>query len=290
MQRFLIMLSVLFILTLRAFAQASSDYLILQDIGSYKIASQESKLPDRSGPEADAHGPGILGRAGHYSADHADTTYRVTYIGGDGMPSPTVVVTQHAGSDSDQWLLHEIDWEFRNSYGMPEKTYGPRQINGYTIMENDSDGGCYRWLSGKKVVQIEYRDSKTGKAEPLDVVKAYLIKHPSTLSEKIVSQMNSAENVSAWIRDEMDRRLWLAEKWLSQIQPSGQLGDKLRSATDSMVVFLNFREKYFGMNAKDDKIALAAALKQNNVAAAQARMTNYKTWWTSHKGDAIALP
>lgn len=205
------------------------------------------------------------------------------------MPAPTVTVTQHTGSDSDQWLLHEVDGDFRNSYGIPERSYGPRQINGQMIIENQA-GCCYRWLSGKKVVQIEYRDPQRKKAEPLEIVKAYLIKNPSTLPGEVMSQPGSAENVGKWIKDEMERRLWLGEKWLAQIQPSTQLGNKLQSAAGSMMVYLNYREKYFGIHAKDEKNALASALGRYNVAAVQARLTEYKAWWASHKGDAIALP
>ena len=292
MQRSLVLLYVFLSLTTRAFAQTTSDYLILQDIGSYKVDRPENVLQGRQptgGPEIVDTSTGIFGPADHYSADHVDTSYTVAYIGGNGMPSPTVIITLHAGSDSDQWLLHEVDRDFRNSYGIPGRSYGSRQINGQMIIENLTGGGCYRWLSGKKVVQIEYRDPQMRKAEPLEIVKAYLIKYPSTLPEMVMSQLSSEENVGKWIKDEMERRLWLGEKWLAQIQPSTQLGSKLKSATDSMVVYLNYCEKYFGIHAKDEKIALASALDRNNVAAVRAKLTSYKTWWASHKGDVVTL-
>jgi len=106
-----------------------------------------------------------------------------------------------------------------------------------------------------------------------------------------LSQLRSTENKINWIKDEMERRLWLGDKWAAIIQTSDpKLRDKLKSMTDSLVVFLNYREKYYGIAAKDDKIALETALFQNNVTAVQTKLTEYKGWWSAHKGDPITLP
>jgi hypothetical protein len=97
-----------------ALGDGINDYLILNDIGSYKISTPEKLIPGFQpigGPRA-YDGPGIIGATGHFP-DHRDVTYEVMYIGGGGLPSPTVQVTQHAGSDSDKWLLHEVEDSFR---------------------------------------------------------------------------------------------------------------------------------------------------------------------------------
>jgi len=273
-------------------AQSVADYLILQDIGLYKLDKPEKMLPG----EPPSGGPRIYDSAGavagtdHFT-DHIDKTYEVMYLGGDAFASPTVQVTQHAGVDSDKWLLHESDIDFRNYYGIPGGSYAVVPIDGNYVLEFGSAGWDYRWLSGNKVIKIQYHDSQMTKPEPLEVVKAYLAKHPSTIPAMTLTQLRSAENKTKWIIGEMERRLWLGDKWAAIIQPSDpKLRDKLKSMTDSMVVFLNYREKYYGISAKDEKIALDTALFQNNVSAIQAKLTEYKGWWSTHKGDSITLP
>ncbi len=38
----------------------------------------------------------------------------------------------------------------------------------------------YRWISGNKVIMLEYHDTGMTKPEPIEAVRAYLAKHPST--------------------------------------------------------------------------------------------------------------
>jgi len=268
-------------------AQSVADYLILQDIGQYKLSIPEKMIPGFApigGPRT-FDGAGVVAGTGHFT-DHVDKSYEVMYLGGDANASPTVQVTQHAGSDSDKWLLHEMDSAFRDKFGIPAVSYYPWQVDGHNIVIDAVGGREYRWLSGNKIVTIEYHGSIVSTPEPIEVVKAYLAKHPSTIPAMTLSQLRSTDNKTKWLKDEMDRRLWFA-----QIQTSdSKLGDKLKSTTDSMVVFLNYREKYYGITSKNDKIALETALFQNNVTGVQTKLTEYKTWWTEHKVDPIALP
>ena len=67
--------------------------------------------PPSGGPRT-YEGAGVLSGSGHFD-DHKDTSYKVMYLGGNGLPSPTVLVVQHAGADSDQWLLHEVEDIYR---------------------------------------------------------------------------------------------------------------------------------------------------------------------------------
>jgi hypothetical protein len=203
----------------------------------------------------------------------------------------SVQITQHAGSDSDKWLLHEVDKDYRTYFGISDPSYIIRNIEGNTIITFGAGGWNYRWISGNKVVMIEYHDSQMTKPEPLEIVKAYLTKHPPTMPATTMKQLLSAENKTIWIKDEMDRRLWLCDKWLTQIQtPDLKLHDKLKSMTDSMIVFVNYREKYFGLSAKDEKNLLAGYLKQNDSTNIQTKLAAYKTWWAANKGNAISLP
>jgi hypothetical protein len=274
---------------------AANDLLILQNIGSYRFITQTKdpltkkivQIPGYTTRNA----PGIIGGADHFDLDHVDTTYETDYESDAADLGVEVQVTQHAGSDSDKWLLHEIDKSFRTSLGIPGDSYGPRLIDGQTVLEFGAGGREYRWLSGTKVIRIEYTDLQLEKAEPLEVVRAYLAKHPSTLSTMSLRQLRSEESKTKWVKDEMDRRLWLGDKWVAVIQPSdSKLREKLKSMIDSMVVFLNYREKYFGIAAKDEKIALETALFQNNISTVQAKLTEYKSWWSANKSGTITLP
>ncbi|GBE06723.1 hypothetical protein BMS3Abin10_02380 [bacterium BMS3Abin10] len=137
------LLLVLF-LTASGFANGSADYLILQDIGPYKISTPEKLFPGEppiGGPRTyDSHG--IIGATGHFP-DHIDRTYEVMYLGEtDALPSPTVQVTQHAGSESDKWLLHEVERGFR--FGDYEEDMTPsrfRNIDGSYVFYSKLGGG-----------------------------------------------------------------------------------------------------------------------------------------------------
>ncbi len=76
-----LIIAVFFIPTI-SFSQDISDYLILQDIGPYKISKPEKLFPGEppiGGPRTyDSHG--IIGATGHFP-DHADKTYEVRYLG-----------------------------------------------------------------------------------------------------------------------------------------------------------------------------------------------------------------
>lgn len=211
-------------------------------------------------------------------------------LGGDANASPFVYVTQHVGVESDRWLLHELDSAFRDKFGIPHVSYYPWQIEGNTILIDAIGEREYRWVSGNKVVMIEYRGSLSSTPEPFDVVRAYLSKHPSTIPTMTLSQLRSSEGKATWIKEEMERRLWLADKWFAQIQPAEpKLRDKLKSMTDYMVVFLDYREKYYRIASKSDKIAFEAALFEYNASAARSKLTEYKTWWMKNKENTITL-
>lgn len=275
-----------------ALAQSIGDYLLLQNIGLYKLDKPEKHLPGEppSGGPRLYDSAGVVAGAGHFP-DHMDKTYEVMYLGGDTNSSPTVQVTQHAGIDSDRWLLHEVDTGFRDKYGITAVSYYPWQIDGLNILINAVGGREYRWLSGNKVIVIEYHGSLTQKPEPLEVVKAYLVKHPSTLPSLSMSQLRSVESKTQWIKDEMDRRLWLCDKWFNQLQL--QKADQktvLQEEVKSMNVFLDYREKYFGISAKDEKNLLSQYLMQNDSTDIQAKLMAYKTWWSANKEDSITLP
>jgi hypothetical protein len=192
--------------------------------------------------------------------------------------------------DSTQWLSHEIDKGFRDYYGIPSMSYSPRQIDGQTVLVDAVGGRYYRWLSGSKVVAIEYHGSLTQLPEPLGVVRAYLAKHPSMIPAMTIAQLRSPANKTAWIKDEMDRRLWLCDKWFMQLQLK-KIEEKqvYQEAVKSMKVFLDYREKYYGIKTADDKNLLEGYLVQNNGTGIKAKLTEYKNWWGLNKDKPISL-
>jgi len=281
---------ILFIPTI-SFSQNSSNYLILQDIGPYKLDRPEIVFagePPIGGPR-EYNSAGIIVATGHFP-DHPDKTYEVMYIGGNGFPSPTVQTTQHAGSESDKWLMHEVERDFRNYYGLPGRAYSYRIIDGQVVMEDAAGGRNYRWISDNKVIVIEYHDPQMTKPEPIEVVRAYLRKHPSTMKYISLKELRSDENKTRWIKDEMERRLWLCDRWFLALQ-TGKVEEKTvyRNAVNSMQVFLDYREKYYGISAKSEKQVLWEYLQANNGTGIKDKLQKYKSWWSGNRDKAISV-
>ncbi len=272
---------------------ATSDYLILQDIGIYKLSKPEKFFPGEPpmGGPVTSDDAGVLSGASHF-LDHADKTYTVMYLGGGSYPSPTVKVTRHAGVDSDTWLLHEVETSFRDSENLevrPDEDARIRIINNNKIFFYSGGVVGYRWLRNNVVVDIEYSNLSGPKSEPIGVVHAYLAKFPSTITITDAELKASAHNVQ-WIKDEMERRLWLCDKWLMQLQlGKATQTDTLEELVKHMTVFLNYRQKYYGDKAADDIAALNTALRASDGTTIKNKLTAYKTWWSAYKGKRIRL-
>ena len=272
-----------------------TNYLILDDIGAFKLHNQSRAFPDRKlrliTPFRKYNGSaGVLGSSGHFAYDHNDVTYETGYDNSIVGMGVSVTVTQHCRSDSDKGLGHEIDEDFRNYFGIPGETYGPRVIDGQVILEDTVAGANYRWLSGNEVIMIAYHDSQMEKPEPIEVIRAYLSKHPSTLSALTVAQLRSTNNKTQWIKDEMDRRLWLCDKWFYQLQLKKATEKQVyQESVKSMNVFFDYRERYFGIKAVDEKNLIAVFLNSHNGTGIKAKLDEYKKWWTANKDKAINL-
>lgn len=286
-KRFLILVSILFILPTLIYA-AVTDYLILQDIGSYKVFT--TIFPeDFSGPPpkySQTATGGILDAAGHFSEN--DVSYEASYTApGSKWPFVKVEVTQHSGSDSDKWLLHEVERGSRRSKDL-QATYGSpnplREINGNRIWYT---WGYYKWVSNNVVVYINFTDLTGTKPEPLEVVRAYLAKFPSTIPAITIDRAYNEK----WLKDEMERRLWLCDKWFLQLQlQKAEQKTVINEAVKHMEVFLNYREKYYGIAALTEKQLLWGYRDKNNGTAIRNKLKEYKDWWTANKGGAINLP
>jgi hypothetical protein len=184
-----------------------------------------------------------------------------------------------------------VDAEFRNYYGIPGDSYVIKTIDGNTILAFGSGGWDYRWVSGSKVIMVDYTDLEMKKPQPMEIVQAYLAKHSSTLRPMRLVELRSPENRTVWIKDEMERRLWLCDKWFLQVQMDKvQMSDALRTIVKCLNVFLDYREKYYGMSAKDEKLGLYGYFDKGDGTSIKNKLAEYKNWWNVNKTRSIILP
>jgi hypothetical protein len=259
-----------------------------QDISSYLILSDINGFIASKNPSA-GQGPGILAGAGHFYHDHKDMTYRISYFNLQTRVGPEVQVTQHAGSDSDKWLLHEVERGFRDNndeegrLGLLHKGSRFVEISNNKVFRFWS---TYRWISNYVVVIVDYSNPR--KPEPLEVVQAYLQKFPSTIPAALVLDRAHDEQ---WIKDEMERRLWLCDKWLLQLQMGKvEENETFRKVVDHLNGFLDYRGKYYGINPTNEKVTLENYLINNDGTSIKNKLTEYKTWWSVNKTKSISLP
>jgi hypothetical protein len=279
----------------RAFTTLS-ECLITKDIGIYSFDTESTNI---------GKGSGVVGLAGHFDLNHEDSVCTGEYSNINeirGMPieearqkiiGVEVQVTQHAGSDSDKWLLHEVESSFRGrekegwlGQGL-RGSASVREINGNKIF--DYGNIDYRWVSNNVVVYIHYTDLEGTKPEPLEIVQAYLRKFPSTITLTETEIKSKAHN-EQWIKDEMERRLWLCDKWFMALQlQKTELDKVLRESVEHMNVFLDYREKYYGIKASTEKQLLWKYLQAKDGTAIKNKLTEYKTWWNENKDKPINL-
>ncbi len=274
----LTLLATLLILPLNGFSGDVSDYLILQDIGGYKFMGKGG-----------GKGSGIIVATGHFGEDHPDESYGALYFHETNEIGVKVEVTQHAGSDSDKWLLHEVEDGYRDNDTLNATYIAPniiREIGGNKIFYT---WGYYNWISNNVVVEITFTDFTGTKPEPLEIVQAYLRKFPSTITLTDTETKSKAHN-EIWIKDEMERRLWLCDKWFFQLQlQKVELNKVLQESVDHMNVFLDYREKYYGIKASDEKQVIWGYLQANNGTAIKNKLKEYKDWWEENKDKPINL-
>lgn len=264
---------------------AGDDYLITTDIGDF-VASKNTTR---------GLGAGILAGAGHFEADHEDVTYSIGYFNLKTRVGPDVQITKHAGGDSDRWLLHEMEDAYRDgdleTLGILTEGAVLRKIENQRVFWIGLGGGSFMWLSNNIVIKISYTGLQGSKPEPLEVIKAYLALHPSTLT-LTDAELKSRDHNVKWIKDEMERRLWLGAKWMGRfaVTPAPDQRGILKQVADHLEVFLKYREKYHGLSATNEIVALNDLQRATNVAGIQTKLDDYNKWWNANKAGAISLP
>ena len=279
MKKAILVIAILLI-PIASYSQEIGDYLIREDIGSYKRIT-------KGGPSGN-----ILAGAKHFGADHTDGSYGIAYVNNEDKMWVDVQVTQHAGGDSDKWLLHEVEDSYRDadteSLGLLTGSTILRKIGGNRLLYLGLGGGSFSWISNNVVVEISYTDLQGTKPEPLEVVQAYLQKFPSTIPTSLVLDKAHDE---LWIKDEMERRLWLCDKWQAELQAGkAQISHALEEIVENLEVFLDYREKYYGISAGEEKQIFYGYLQALNGTEIRKKLTGYKQWWTENQTKPINLP
>ncbi len=284
-------------INIESYADDISNYIILGDIAPYQRLTKTID-PDteelKTIPGYWLYGnAGVLAGSDHFQEDHYDITYKTKYqskIIGIGI---VVEVTQHAGADSDKWLLHEVEDNYRDDETdtLGQLTDGAvmRRVDNKRVLWLGIGGGTFRWVSNNVVISVSYTDLLGTKPEPIEIVRAYLSKFPSTITITDAELKSKTYNVK-WIKDEMERRLWLCDKWLMQLQlGKATQTDTLEALVKHMTVFLNYRQKYYGDKAADDIADMNTALRASDGATIKNKLAAYKTWWSANKGKRIRL-
>lgn len=280
MQKLIIVLiSGIFLNPLSAFA-SPSDFLILQDFGGYKAIKQ--KKDPLTGKTQETQGyriwqnPGIFAESTHFGVDHKDMTYETSYEK-EGLIIE-VEVTQHAGSESDKWLQHEMEDKFRSEkdLNLTYITKNPlRDIDGNWIWYSK---GHYEWLSNYTAISIQVANQGDMEVEPLYLLKAYIKNFPSSIS-LTPDKIGRVQHTLKWLSKEMERRLWLCERWLDQWDKSKTWQKKvLYEAGKNLEIFLSYQQKYYNLAITEkEKSILQGYINQNNGAAIREKAKEYQS-------------
>ena len=271
-----------------SYAQTAGEYLILQDIGRYKLTKGIEIRGRILGGEPAVARIGDEGQ-GYY------TSYGTRYVGGAGYVVPTVEVRVY---DSTQWMLHEMERDLKEYQGsVATKTNTSaitKSIDNNPVIKMRSGGGIYRWVSNNKAILVSYHDLQLQYPVPMEVISAYLQKYPSTLPTTY--QIRHPDREKEFIREEFDRLLWVADRWVSLVQEADpNRAEKLKQAADNLLDFARYRQAYFKplfgdpMEADIDLLEMAH-MGPNLETIVRTKLAEYKEWWAGHKTDKINFP
>jgi hypothetical protein len=68
-----------------------------------------------------------------------------------------------------------------------------------------------------------------------------------------------------------------------------ELRKTLREVVDHLRVFLDYRQRYYGVKATDDKNQLWEYLQANDGTSIKKKLREYKDWWLENKEKGIGL-
>ena len=128
------------------------------------------------------------------------------------------------------------------------------------------------------------------KVEPLEVVKAYLAKYPATFKPVSDKELRSRERKTTWIRNEMERRLWLCDKWLQMIAAgNARLKVGLENIGDNLKRFGGYRDQYFGKRPPSDDSQIDEYVEELKGTEIKAKLREYRKWWSENSTKGLSF-
>lgn len=242
-------------------------------------------------------------------SDSADTLAATSYVDATAHIVVDVTVEKYA---QPQWLLHEFEGAWREESGdrfaagvSLVDSAGRRRFEA-DVLTVDKTTRSIAWVTDEAEV-VTLRFSLVGANRlgdiPGEVLDAYVALYPSALPESVV---DTPEHHRDWIRAEMDRILEYARRYFgySETAPGPTPPEFFREIVLGFLLrFEGFRERFFGTGSQS---ALEASfgtqrernLKPNGVAVnvqkelefLQTRLTEFETWWQTHRNDPVRLP
>lgn len=261
----------------------ANDYLILHDIGDYKIAKYKNISSTHNKRITDNY---ILKigvttfESVHLIPDLKDISYMTEYSREkkensfsfdnsrtndasktkrtrrsrfvSGCDNVEVSVIKHTGGESDKWLQHELAGNFIQQKG-DIRDIQLENIEGKKVFIKikygfGSEDVIYAWLHDNAVFKIKSHREFDCACRPTEILTAYLKKFPPTVR---------SPNIMKWQNHHVAYELWLSKKWLEQIKDAEPIDDKiLKIALKHIFLYLKFREKEYGIKAVTDKKGL----------------------------------
>lgn len=261
-----------------AFSLAPSEYLILEDIGDYKRSPGFELMGKTVGKDPSCQQDGDDAR-GFYKA------CKILYVKNSGNPPLSVETRRY---QDDRWLLHELEDRYRDAENMNatlDDNVSLKKIGKNALFAYRTGGvRTYTWIADKNVlVEIRFPSYTQSTPEPMEVIKAYLAKFPSMITLKD-ADLKSKAHSEAWIRNEMEHRLWLCTQWLTPgVLGKVEKNDALMDAVEQLFTFLDYREKYFGIRSISEKELLLGFRDEGNMPAIREKLSEYSTWWNEYK-------
>lgn len=228
----------------------AADLLIINPIGAYEpqTATLSEGVPGSDGLSA------YLG-------------HTLSYAGPDGVVQ--VDIRQY---DEIRWQAHNVEGQLRHTaiddrLGTLSETATIKAFAaGNALCLDALSSNCW-WVSDNLSVRISGKN-------PATVIDAYLRLLPPTHATFTPD--------SEWAAGEMERLLESAGR-RHDLLAQGNAGDDLLAwINQDLNAFLQYRDKYYGINATAERVQLGEALRDADEAALREKLEQYQKWWVAN--------
>jgi membrane carboxypeptidase/penicillin-binding protein len=127
------------------------------------------------------------------------------------------------------------------------------------------------------------------KPEPLEIVRAYLAKYPSSIT-MTDAELKSAAHTESWLRNEMERRVWLMEKWVGVGNADVlKQAEAERAILEHAEVFSKYMHKYLGDSPNEMIKGFFLASRPFNWTRLTAEVGKLRAWWDANKSRPLLI-